>query len=371
MKYKINNQSIIKEDHITKPNEDGWELNLIRYKTEENYKNPVILCHGLAANKHSTDFGEINEPEWLKYSLASYLSLSKNDEKLSFDCWVAQLRGRGKKITFNPENNPEKYEWCVDDYIEKDVPSIVNYIKNWYLTNKKYTPKIFWIGKSMGGMIGYGYAQTNEGKKNLKGLITIGSPVAFEYNSILLEPIARLAPRKMFFPINVSEILKKKQIYADAFKRAAANKKNIESNILNKYIDIGMNNTISSKVLNQFLLFYRHNDFCKYPNNPWLYDLIGKIPLFKKIVTTYSYKENMNKIETPLLAIAGNNDKAADPREVRFCSTNVNSQDVSYINFCKKDGYSIDYGHLDLNLGLNAKNEVYPYIYDWLKKRSE
>jgi pimeloyl-ACP methyl ester carboxylesterase len=371
MNNKKNIKSVKFEEHLTKPNEDGWELNLIRYKSEKTFENPVILCHGLAANKNSVDFGNINTDEWLKYSLASYLSILEQDRKISFDCWVAQLRGRGKKITFDPEKNPDKYKWCVDDYIEKDVPSIINYVQNWYLINRKHKPKIFWIGKSMGGMIGYAYAQTDEGKKNLKGLITIGSPMAFEYNSILLEPIARLAPRNISFPINVSEILQKKKIYMDAFKKAAANQENIDSKILKKYIDIGMNNTISSKVLNQFLLFYRHNNFCKYPKNPWLFDFVGKTPLLKKISPIYSYKKNIYRIETPLLAIAGNDDKAADPREVRFCSRNVNSQDVTYINFCKKDGYSKDYGHLDLNLGLNVKNEVYNYIYNWLKLRSE
>ena len=79
----------------------------------------------------------------------------------------------------------------------------------------------------------------------------------------------------------------------------------------------------------------------------------------------------MNKIETPLLAIAGNGDKAADPREVKFAAQNVKSQDVKYINFSKKNGYSNDYGHLDLNLGINAKKEVYSEIYKWLKNRTE
>ena len=215
MKYTTNKISVKLEEHITEPIDDGWELNLIRYNSGKTYKNPVILCHGLAANKNSVDFGEFNSKEWFKYSLASFLSIIKKDQKQSFDCWISQLRGRGKKITYNPEENPEKYNWCVDDYIEKDVPSIIKYVQNWYIKNKKYEPKVFWIGKSMGGMIGYAYAETEEGKKNLKGLITIGSPMAFKYNSILLEPIARLAPRNMSFPINVSEILHKKKIYME------------------------------------------------------------------------------------------------------------------------------------------------------------
>lgn len=369
---KIEKNDLVKcENHITKPNEDGWKLNLIRYYSKNTYKNPVILCHGLASNKNSVDFGEFKSKDWLKYSLASYLSIIKKEEKKSFDCWVAQLRGRGKKISYDPEKNPEKYNWCVDNYIEKDIPTIINYVKNWYIENKKYDPKIFWIGKSMGGMIAYGYAQTNEGKKNLKGLITIGSPTAFQYNSILLEPIARIAPRNISFPINVTKILKKNIIYMNTFRKAAANLENIDIKILDKYINEGMNNTISSKVLNQFLLFYRHNTFCKYPKNPWVFDIVGKIPILKKIYSPYNYKKNMNKIETPLFAIAGNGDKAADPREVIFATNNVKSQDVKYINFSKKNGYSNDYGHLDLNLGLNVKEEVYYEIYKWLKERVE
>jgi len=130
------NTSVKIEEHITEPNNDGWELNLIRYNSGKTYKNPVILCHGLAANKNSIDFGEFNSKEWLKYSLASYLSIIKKDQKQSFDCWISQLRGRGKKITYNPKENPEKYNWCVDDYIEKDVPSIIKYVQNWYIKNK-------------------------------------------------------------------------------------------------------------------------------------------------------------------------------------------------------------------------------------------
>lgn len=370
MKNNTNNEDVKYENHITEPTEDGWKLNLIRYHSKKTYNNPVILCHGLASNKNSTDFGEFKTKNWYKYSLASYLSTIKKEEKKSFDCWVAQLRGRGKKISFNPQENPEKYKWCVDDYIEKDVPIIVNYVKNWYINNKKLEPKIFWIGKSMGGMIGYAYAQTYTGKKNLKGLITIGSPTAFEYNSILLEPIARIAPRNISFPINLSKILKKNIMYMNLFKKAAVNRKNIDDKILDIYINQGMDNTISSKVLNQFLVFYRHNDFCKYPKKPWLFDFIGKIPVLKKIYEPYSYKKNLNKIETPLLAIAGNNDKAANPKEVEYSIKNVNSKDITYLNFSKKNGYSNDYGHLDLNLGLNVK-EVYSEIFHWLKKRSK
>ena len=102
-----------------------------------------------------------------------------------------------------------------------------------------------------------------------------------------------------------------------------------------------------------------------------MYDAIGKLPILNKLIPNYSYKKNLYRIETPLLAIAGNDDKAADPREVKFCSKNVRSQDVTYVNFSKKEGYSIDYGHLDLNLGIKVNEEVYPFIYNWLQRRTD
>jgi len=39
--------------------------------------------------------------------------------------------------------------------------------------------------------------------------------------------------------------------------------------------------------------------------------------------------------------------------------------------FSKNEGYPTDYGHLDLNLGMHAREKVYPKIYEWLIKRSE
>lgn len=357
------------KEHRTDKTSDGWELPLIQYTSDNTISTPVVLCHGLAANKHSVDFGQFKDAKWKKYSLACYLSNYLDDKEKAFDVWVAQLRGRGKNPTFDPDNDSDKYHWTLDDYVNKDVPVIINYIRKWYSSNKSYSPKVYWVGKSMGGMIAYAYGETEAGYQNLKGVVTLGSPTAFEYWNTLMEIIARMAPRNLSFPVNPSEFLKDHPGIKTRFIESAANKDNYEKGLLEEYIDIGMDNNISSKVLNQFMVFYRHNDFCRYPKQPWLYDAVSRIPLINRLFAPYSYKHNLFKFKTPLLAIAGGKDNAAPPQDVRYTSCQVGSNDVTFHNFCKESGCKYDYGHFDLNMGKYVRDEVYLKIYQWLIKQ--
>lgn len=360
-----------KEVYFTKPTSDGWVLQLIRYPavTSTKAQTPVVLCHGLAANRYSVDFGEIGTPEWNKYSLAAYLSRGGKKHGLSFDVWVPELRGRGEHPTFDPKTQPEKYRWCLDEYIEKDAPVIITSIQEWYNKNEKRNPKVFWIGKSMGGMIAYAYGQTTRGNKTLKGVVTLGSPVAFESELLGINLLTTICPRNIFIPLNIAEVLKDHPELREKFKESSVNPTNIEPKIFNEYLEKGMNNTISSKVLSHFSVFFRHNTFCKYPRNPWLYDLLGRFPGIGTYVAPYSYKENLTKFTSPLLAMSGSLDKVAPSEDIQFLVQHVGSKDVTYVNLSKENGYSNDYGHIDLTLGLKVKHEVYPIIHEWVKER--
>ena len=66
------------------PTDDGAAIALGRYHAREarRYAEPVILCHGLGANRFHMDFDE-------HYSLARYLA------RAGFETWVLELRGRG------------------------------------------------------------------------------------------------------------------------------------------------------------------------------------------------------------------------------------------------------------------------------------
>jgi pimeloyl-ACP methyl ester carboxylesterase len=348
---------------------DGWELAIKRYKPRGRVADyPVVLCHGLMANRYSVDFGE-SKSEREKYSLAYYLYRGGRGG-LKFDVWVPELRGRNGSRTFDPDEHPEKYNWCVDDYIDKDVPAIINKVQEVYCEERGEKTSIFWIGKSMGGMIAYAYGESETGHKNFKGVVTMGSPVYFEKTQLWRKVLSLVSPRKMGGAINLVQILESIGRIG-ILKKSIANKSNIDERILDRYVKEGLNNKISFKVLEQFESFQRHQNFCRYPSRPWIYDMFGELPLIGEYFSPHSYTKNIDKFVSPLLAIAGGGDTLAPPEEVRHVACSVGSSDVSFHEFSKRAGYSADYSHLDLNLGKNASKEVYPVIYEWLRERAE
>lgn len=364
-------QMQIQQETVFARTTDGWNLRIFHYHPSGQVvgRFPVILCHGLAANKNSCDFGEPGSSEWLRYSLAAFLSQQRSDEGPVFDVWVPELRGAGLSC-FDPRENPERFHWCVDDYIDKDVPAIIQRVQQSYLDRKLGAPPVFWVGKSMGGMIAYAYGQTRQGQKNLKGVVTIGSPVVFGKSSVFLEFITRITPRNVSIPIRLMELVEKSGEIANHFRGLGVNLENVDPEVLQTYLRVGLSDVLSSKVLSQFSLFFKHMTFCRYPRYPWMYDIFGRIPGMKKMFTPYSYTQNLYRFIAPLMVIAGGSDKMAPKTEMHYVKDHIGSTDVTYLEFSKEAGYHADYGHLDLNLGLYAREEVYPKIYDWLRQRN-
>ena len=362
----------INREIVSARTSDGWDLRLFHYLPKGNNTAPcpVILCHGLAANKNSCDFGEPGTPEWEQYSLAAFLSHRHIDDGPVFDVWVPELRGNGP-LTFDPRKHPERFRWCVDDYIDNDVPAIIRRVHEWHNEKNSKVPPVFWVGKSMGGMIAYAYGQTKEGQKNLKGVVTIGSPVLFGKSSVFLEFLTRVTPRNVSLPVRITEIVEKSVEIASHFRGMGVNPENIDPVVLQTYLRVGLSGVLSSKVLSQFSLYFKHMTFCRYPRYPWMYDTVGRIPGVKKRFTPFSYTENLHQFIAPLLVIAGGSDKMAPKTDMQYVKNHVGSSDVTYLEFSKESGYRADYGHLDLNLGIHAREEVYPKIYEWLVKRSE
>ena len=221
-----------------------------------------------------------------------------------FDVWVPELRGNGHP-TFDPRHHPERYRWSVDDYIDKDVPAIIRRVQEWYKEKKHGATPVFWVGKSMGGMIAYAYGQTKEGQENLKGVVTLGSPVVFGKTSVFLEFLTRVTPRNVSIPIRITELLERSGELTSHFRGMGVNLENVDPAVLQTYLQVGFSNVLSSKVLSQFSLFFKHMTFCRYPRYPWMYDTIGRIPGMKKMFTPYSYTENLHRFTAPLLVIAG------------------------------------------------------------------
>jgi len=83
--------------------------------------------------------------------------------------------------------------------------------------------------------------------------------------------------------------------------------------------------------------------------------------MLRKIFCSGSY--DLKRFTAPILFVAGDKDKLAPPSAVKYAYENVSSKDKEYIEL---EGY----GHCDMIIGKNAKEEVYEPIYEWLSEHA-
>jgi polyhydroxyalkanoate synthase len=358
------------------PTSDGWKIALWRHKPDELDKKipPVILCHGMLSNRFDLDF---NEKHGDKYSLARYLANGEDDEKVKFDVWVLELRGRGRgyERSYSPLTQPLKYDWDFDTYVEHDVPDAIRFVKR-----KRDSESVLWIGHSMGGMLAYAYGETEEGKQSLQGAITIGSPAKFDgamANLIKAEFILFLfkawcnTPRQgrpFLLPWMAGSLIDYiPQKIIDEVAKIIANVENVDMEVLNEFLEKG-GDVSSTKLVYHLLFCAETNNFCKFPRWPRLCKKFRDYPILSKIFCPDSYGDNLKNFVSPILLIAGGGDQLGTPDAVFYAYDKIGSKDKEYREFSIDRGYSADYGHIDLVIGRNSKKEVFKEIYDWLKK---
>ena len=83
----------------------------------------------------------------------------------------------------------------------------------------------------------------------------------------------------------------------------------------------------------------------------------------------YDYAENLPRIGTPVLMIAGEGDVMSDIPSTQMTFDGVSSPDKTLMRFGKRNGHADDYGHCDLVWSRYAPVEVFPPVIDWLDRR--
>ena len=81
------------------------------------------------------------------------------------------------------------WDWDLDSYFLHDIPAAVEAVKK-----KTGRRKIFYVGNSMGGMFGYGYAGSHQ---DLAGLVAIGAPSDIGRGFLGLRAAALFGPALM------------------------------------------------------------------------------------------------------------------------------------------------------------------------------
>lgn len=314
---------------------DGWELPLGRYlpRGERAAREPVLLCHGMGANRFNLDLNE-------RYSLARYLA------SRGFETFVVELRGCG--MTKRPPKG-RQYGHTFDDEVQNDVPALIEKAKE-----VSGSPRVMWVGHSKGGMVMYAWCGLAP-RTDIAGVAAIGSPlkIAPLIHPVILGTLTQLerlpmldavyiAPAtRTLAPIGRTGILRLRYMAASG---------NMEPEITG-FAMANLIGNVSRRTLRQFTRWRRSGKFTSWDG-------------------TVDYGAGLAKSPVPFLLIAGGADILVPAASVEAARDAMTAAPVEYVLASKTNGFSCDYGHGDLVLGRGAPDEIYPRVEAWLRGRT-
>lgn len=301
---------------------DGWRIAIARRRPRGAPRGPpVLLCHGLAVNRHSMDFAAPG------HSLA--LTLAGR----GFDCFSIDLRGHGLS---SPAPGARR-TWTLDDYLREDVPAALDMIRE--ETGKG---EVLFVGHSQGALLGL--ATTALTPERVAGVVAIAPPGMFGTTPAirrlvrigalglagLLRPVARLwAPFGPIWHPRLAEL---------AIRRA-----NVDPEIYRLFLANGAE-SVNPGVLAHFAHCVEQDRFRSFDD-------------------AVDYGAAFSQCRRPALFISGERDGLAPPRAVE-------DNCVRWGGPKRYWSAGPAYGHGDLLIGKRAAIEVHPVIAAWLEEHS-
>lgn len=313
---------------------DGWTLRLLRYFPAPGATpraEPLILCHGLAANSFSLDLDDRN-------SLARYLA------GRGFDVVLVDLRGNDGSIPPPQRRNP--YDDCTfDNHALLDAPAVLR-------ATLEHTGarQAFWVGHSMGGMIGYVLASREPG---LAGLVTLASPVEFHADQLLTRMV-RLALHYPGDPIPQRRFaLALAPLITQDFP-PGPDLSALRCHLEVETLRLALANAVTDlphRILRQFA--------------GW-----GILERMGDANGAGDYRACFPNVRVPLLCVAGNADRLAPPAAVQPAYDLVGSGDRTWLCLGENGLGPPQCGHGDIVLGRYAPSAVFPRVAHWLEERA-
>ena len=316
----------------------GQEIAFLRYRPETlTFAEPVILCHGLAANRFNLDFFDDGAGSDRR-SLARYLS------RLGFDVWILELRGTGLARV------PPGADWTIDDELEEDIPAALDAV-----LAESGAERVLWVGHSKGGIMQYLFqGRKRPGYEKVAAMVAIGSPgtVLHQVRSVrpliwlgrgLTLMLSRIPIRLLAVPL-----LPFVGIIHFVGRRVLKLIDALDPEVLRRLF-ANLPADVSRGVANQLM------DWASAPER-----------------TLYGLEDDALKgVRLPMLLVAGTLDNLAPPVAMQHVFDRVGSEDVTFRVMGRAHGSVVDYGHGDLIIGDHAPEEVFPLVGDWLAARAK
>jgi pimeloyl-ACP methyl ester carboxylesterase len=175
---------------------DGWTLCITRYSPDlvpgpPSLKGkgpsispirgePILLVHGFSQNRHAWTSGDF-VTHLLSYGLDVFILELRGHGLSSRDLQRRMQREKGKPLPADFD-----YGWDIDSHFLFDVPAAVAEVKR-----ASRRDRIFYMGHSMGGMLGYGFAGLHD---DLAGLIAVAAPSDLGRGFLAVRLLARAEP---------------------------------------------------------------------------------------------------------------------------------------------------------------------------------
>ncbi len=310
--------------------DDGTELALHHFPPvgEAVSTTPVLVCHGIASNRHTWTLGADR-------SIGAYLS------KQGYDVYLVDLRGHGESGPATPGTN-------IDTYGQHDVPAAIT-----AALQHSGAEQAVWIGHSMGGMSLVAYLDAVD-ETPLAAAVTVASPIDWRGSdrmTHLVEQLLVLFPGQ--HPLQTKGLAR---IFTSAagdmpfgLDRMVYEPSNMTREHLADMMRVGIS-PIQGGVRSQFKGALQAGAFVSADGGT-------------------NYLDTAAKVQVPFLVIAGRADHLSPPERTWDFYDRLASPDKTWRVFGLDQGDHADYGHVDLCNGNHAQEDVYPFISEWLRSR--
>lgn len=301
---------------------DGQRLALFRVAAKGPPRAAVFLLHGLAANRFAF--------HWPGRSLASYLS------ERGFECYVGELRGAGESTPLSPS-------WDFFEYLERDVPALLNAVRQ-----RSGFAKVHFVGHSMGGLLMMCHALTGGAPGLLSGA-AIASALDYSSGGSGFQGLQQLKPLlERFTSLPYGAAM---QFVAPFL--GGPNDKLARFNFFPGTCEV---ETVRAVHANVF----------------------GALPPRLLLSLEPSLQAGGMKTRTglPFLSLAANSTlpmlfaAASDDQQCPLpgLEATARAMRAKVLHFGKPYGHAVEYGHFDLLLGRTAPADVWPHLAQWLER---
>ncbi|MGQ0508467.1 MAG: alpha/beta fold hydrolase [Myxococcaceae bacterium] len=315
--------------------DDGWELALVRYKPPNGVVTgrPVLLCHGISANGRNLDLDDA-------HSLARWLAAHGRE------AWTLSLRGTGDSDGAD-EKKGRAGGWTFDTFWQHDLPAAIGYVKQ-----QTGAESLDYVGHSMGGMLAYAYL--SQGGEGLNAAATLGSPTRLDWNGTMDGFMGGLLNtaigRKGTVPVLAlahATIGLQGELLNTPVDLLLYNPKNVSAPTFKRLVAVGLAD-IPGALGMQLMDFVRDGSFGSAD---------GK----------RNYRQDMGKIQRPVLVVAGKGDRLATTPAVKDGFRALGGPKEWFL-VGEVNGAVADYGHMDLVIGDRASTEVWPKVLDFFER---